>query len=360
VATISDVATAAGVATSTVSRYLSGKLSVTADTERRIRAAADALGYVANHSARTLASGRTDVVGLVVPELSNPFFAVLADLIVDEAAQRGLAVLVGSTRGNQSRESNYSDRLASGLVDGLIYVGMHRTNDRLASVVRAGLPVVVADEPLNGLPEVDTVVVDNFAGAFQATSYLLGLGHGRVAYVGGPPELYSAQERLRGYTAALHRVGQDIDKNLIQSGSYTEEFGVNVLPHLLSQGRPPTAIFAASDFIALGLLRAAETYSLDVPGDLSLTGFDDIPLNSRLRPRLTSVAQPVDQIARVCIDLLVARIRTPGATPQTRTLPVTLTVRDSAAPLQPAEKHSGEVPHPRGILINAPGTTELP
>lgn len=120
-----------------------------------------------------------------------------------------------------------------------------------------------------------------------------------------------------------------------------------MLPHLLSQGRPPTAIFAASDFIALGLLRAAETYNLDVQRDLSLAGFDDIPLNSRLRPRLTSVAQPVDQIARVCIDLLAARIRTSGATPQTRTLPVTLTVRDSAAPLQPEGKRSAEVPHPR-------------
>jgi DNA-binding LacI/PurR family transcriptional regulator len=330
--TVADVAREAGVATSTVSRWLRGELKVQPSTELRIRDAVERLNYVPHAGARGLAVGRTNVVGLVVPELTNRFFAALADAVILHAARHELSVLACSTHHDRAQEARYSDLLAAGAVDGLVYAGLYRENERLAAAARAGLPISIVDEPLTAIPEVDTTVVDNFAGAFQATSHLLSLGHTKIAYLGGPPEQPTAVERERGYIAALQRSGAEPDPVRMFRGSYSEEFGINVLPHLLSTPDPPTAIFAGSDLIALGVLGAAEQHGLDVPRDLSLVGFDDMAFNDNLRPRLTSVHQPVEAIARSAIDRLVARIDDPTIAATTVVLPVTLVIRDSSQP----------------------------
>jgi DNA-binding LacI/PurR family transcriptional regulator len=330
VATLSEVARMAGVSASTVSRHLRGQLSVSPETQRKIEAAFESLHYVANASARSLAAQRSGVIGLVLPGLSNPFFAALADAIADEVARLDVSLLLCTTRDVRQYEVKYTDLLEAQAVDGLLYLGAHASNARLAKVIERGLPVVVVDEPLRGLPPVTTLTVDNFTGGFQATSYLIELGHRRVCYLGGPAELGTEKERRRGYGEALSRAGIAVDPALVFSGPYTEGFGVSVLPHLLTRKVPPSAVFCASDHTALGLMSAAHRHGIKLPDELSIVGFDDIGVAGYTTPQLTSVHQPVGDIAKYAVEMLAARIDHPSAPPGQRTLPVELIVRESA------------------------------
>ena len=331
-ATIQEVAKAAGVAASTLSRYLNGQLRVSAATEARMLEAVRELGYVPNAQARNLARRRSGVIGFVVPEISNPYFGAIADYVVEAVERHGLLVLLCSTRSHAAKEASYIDLLASGAIDGMLYLGSFRFNERLAVAVRGGLPVVVVDEPITGLPEVHTVVMDDYAGGYQAASYLVALGHRRIAFVSGPAELASVQERRRGYGDALRKGGIDPEQQLTLAGHFTEQFGMSALPRLLAPTQPPTAAFVASDYIALGMLSAAETHGVSVPGDLSVVGFDDIRFSQYVRPRLTTIRSPLERLAQVGVELLLERLAGRESAARTEVLPVELIVRESAAP----------------------------
>jgi len=241
VPTIQDVARAAGVAASTVSRYLNGQLKVSPATEAKVLEAVAELGYVPNAAGRNLARRRSGVIGFVVPEISNPYFGTIADHVVEAVERHGRLVLLCSHRSQSVKQSSYIDLLATGAVDGMLYLGSFRSNERLAVAIADGLPVVVVDEPIAGLPPVSTVVMDDYAGGYQATSYLVALGHRRIAFVSGPDELGSVQERFRGYRDALAKGGLDTADQVRLSGQFTEQFGMSALPHLLAAAEPPTA-----------------------------------------------------------------------------------------------------------------------
>jgi DNA-binding LacI/PurR family transcriptional regulator len=332
VSTIQDVARAAGVAASTVSRYLNGQLRVSPATEARVLEAVRELGYLPNVQARNLARRRSGVIGFVVPELRNPYFGEIADFVVEAVERHGLLVLLCSTRSQEARQSAYIDLLATGAIDGMLYLGSFRSNERLAAAIRGGLPVVVVDEPIAGLPPVHTVIMDDYAGGYQATSYLVALGHRRIAFVSGPSELGSVQERYRGYSDALRKGGLDPDQQIRLSGHFTEQFGMSALPHLLAAAEPPTAAFVPSDYIALGVLSAAEANGIRVPQDLSIVGFDDIRFSQYVRPRLTTIRSPLDRLAETGVDLLFERLGDQDRPARTEVLPVELVVRESAAP----------------------------
>jgi DNA-binding LacI/PurR family transcriptional regulator len=173
--------------------------------------------------------------------------------------------------------------------------------------------------------------MDDYAGGYQATSYLVALGHRRIAFVSGPAELGSVQERYRGYCDAL-RVGCiDAEGQVNLAGQFTEQFGMSALPHLLAAAQPPTAAFVASDYIALGVLSAAEMHGIKVPDDLSIVGFDDIRFSQYVRPRLTTIRSPVDRLAQQGVELLFERLQDPQAPARTQVLPVELVIRESAA-----------------------------
>jgi DNA-binding LacI/PurR family transcriptional regulator len=331
VTTIQDVARAAGVSASTVSRYLNGQLRVSPATEAKVLGAVSELGYVPNAQARNLARRRSGVIGFVVPEISNPYFGSIADHVVEAVERHGRLVLLCSHRSQAVRQSSYIELLASGAIDGMLYLGSFRSNERLATAIAGGLAVVVVDEPIAGLPPVHTVVMDDYAGGYQATSYLVALGHRRIAFVSGPAELGSVQERYRGYTDALRKAGIDPAVQVSHAGQFTEQFGMSVLPHLLGAAEPPTAAFVASDYIALGVLSSAEAHGIGVPEDLSIVGFDDIRFSQYVRPRLTTIRSPVDRLAEVGVELLFERLADPEAPARTEVLPVELVVRESAA-----------------------------
>jgi DNA-binding LacI/PurR family transcriptional regulator len=332
VTTLADVARAAAVSPSTVSRYLSGQLRLQPATERRIQQAVQVLKYIPNASAKRLAGGSTGVLGLVLPDMSNPFFASFADATAQAALGHDLTIMLCATRDSRENEERYTDLLAARAVDGLIYVGMHARNPRLAQAIADGLPVVIVDELLEEVPSVSTISVDNFSGAFQATRYLTGLGHRCVAYVGGPAELMTEKERRRGYTAALGQAGLGQQDDLMFSGPYSEDTGVSALPRILTHPSRPTAVFCASDYTALGLLSAVDLLGVTVPGDLSVVGFDDAQVVRYTRPKLTTVRQPVSALAAGAVDLVLERVGDASAGPRQLVLPVELIVRDSAAP----------------------------
>jgi DNA-binding LacI/PurR family transcriptional regulator len=175
-------------------------------------------------------------------------------------------------------------------------------------------------------------VMDDYAGGYQATSYLVALGHRRIAFVSGPSELGSVQERYRGYSDALTKAGIDPSGQVSQAGQFTEQFGMSTLPYLLAAAESPTAAFVASDYIALGMLSAAETHGIRVPEDLSIVGFDDIRFSQYVRPRLTTIRSPVDRLAQVGVELLFERLADPEAPARTEVLPVELVIRESAGP----------------------------
>lgn len=339
--TIQDVARAAGVAASTVSRYLNGQLKVSPATEAKVLGAVTELGYVPNSVARNLAQRRSGVIGFVVPEISNPYFGAIADYVVEAVERHGSLVMLCSHRSQSLKQSSYIELLASGAIDGMLYLGSFRSNERLAVAIADGLPVVVVDEPITGLPPVHTVVMDDYAGGYQAASYLVALGHRRIAFVSGPSELGSVQERYRGYCDALRKGGLEPAGQVRLSGQFTEQFGMSALPHLLAAAEPPTAAFVASDYIAFGLMSAAEAHGIRVPDDLSVVGFDDIRFSQYVQPRLTTIRSPVERMARLGVELLFERLQDPAAPARTEVLPVELVIRESAAALVLARSRAG-------------------
>ncbi|TDD90584.1 LacI family transcriptional regulator [Saccharopolyspora karakumensis] len=335
--TLTKVAQRAGVSASTASRYLRGQLKVQEETAARIDEAVRELGYEA-HRPEAAKSEQGSVVALVVPDLINPFFAALADETANLAAAAGTSLVVGVTGRRAERESSIS-ALAAGAeaVDGLIYVGMHRRNPRLTQAVAEGLPVVAVDEEIDIEPDIDTVTVDNFGGAYQATTYLVQLGHRNIAHIAGPPELSTTQERLRGYREALQAAGLEFDPTLVLHGPYTEQFGASTFPHLAKAATAPTAVFVGSDIAAIGVLGAAELHGIRIPEDLSVVGCDGIRVGQWLRPKLTTLQQPITELAQAALDIISDRIAEPNSTsPKHRVLPLQLVTRGSASPVEHA------------------------
>lgn len=327
--TIKDVARAARVSPAAVSRHLNRRISLPPDTARRIDQAVETLRYYPNQLARNLSCGRSGMLGLVTPDIANPFFAQLAGAAAEEASTHGFHILLCSTQNNPERELAYLKLLNSKQLDGLVVLTSCAVSDTLEQHLSRRARVVLVDEDadLQGVPK---VFVENQQGGYLATKHLLSRGHTRVAHIGGPTYLFSAKERFAGYKAALAEEGVALEPGLTRFGFYTEAFGREATEQLLKLPQLPSAIFAASDYVALGVLRCLRERGLNVPDDVSLVGFDDIPLAGLLYPALTTVRQPIDKLGREGVRLLIKTISSGGeADPQVLRLPVALIERDS-------------------------------
>lgn len=326
-----DIAVTAQVAVSTVSRYLNGQMSLRPDTERRVIEAMKTLGYTKGTRLRTAKASRTGVIGCIVPQVEYAYFAGIADGVVAAAESHGLAVLLTSTMNHSRKQLEYVDLLVEQGVDGIVYSGNFVSNRALSSAIEHGMPVVVVDEALVGAPPTDTVLVDDYAGAYQAVAHLTSLGHQRIALVTGPPTLNSVRERRHGYIDALIKAGLDPDCQLVLSGQFTEEFGVGALPRVLAAQESPTAVFAASDIIAIGMMMGAKNLGIRIPHDLSIVGFDDVPLARYVSPRLTTIRTPLAKLAESAVNALIDRMERPDTPPRVVTTPVALVVGESSA-----------------------------
>ncbi|WP_417512521.1 LacI family DNA-binding transcriptional regulator [Microbacterium sp.] len=324
------VAAAAGVSVSTISRYLSGHLRLRPETEARVRSAIEDTGFVPA-PVKPMPDGRP-TVGIVVPRLGNSYYGRLAEGLVRAAEDQNYSAIVTSTLDNPRKQLDYVYLLESVGVKGFLYAGNYRTNAALAEVIDQGTPVVVVDEEVSDLPPVDAVLVDDYAGAFQATTYLCAQGHRNIAFVGGPASLQSTQERNRAFADALRRYDVDPGEQVTLMGSFTEEFGVAAISRVFSSQTRTSAVFAASDAIALGVLSAASSLGMSVPNDFSVVGFDDVPESRHIG--LTTVRTPLDLMAKNAVTMLAERIDGHRTAPRTLHVPVTLQIRKTTRSLE--------------------------
>jgi LacI family transcriptional regulator len=303
VPTIRDVARRAGVSPSTVSRFLTGITPVSAAKRERVGRAIRRLGFRPNALARGLKQRRSYSIGLLIPDITNPYFAEAAKGVEEAAQQGGFAVLLCDSENDPARESRYLELLRERQVDGLIYV----TAGDGASLRRLwrGRPLVVMDREVPGLAT-DSVTTDNERGAYEITRILLQHGHRRVAFLAGPQRLAPARLRLRGYRRALRELKIPAEAGLIRQGDFTVEGGRAAMEALLRHSPRPTAVVASNDVMALGAVQTIEEAGLRVPAHISVVGFDDIPVAALVRPPLTTVAQPVRQMGEVAVQLLLA------------------------------------------------------
>ena len=328
-ATIHDVAEDAGVSPTTVSRYLNRRIELPASTSARIDAAIQKLEYRPNIIARRLSTGKTEAIGLVTPEIRYPFFAEIASVIEDEAERHGYTIFVSSTRSDASREVEALNRLHDGHVDGLIMMTNLPDDGTLAALIGRRRNVVVVDEDIPNV-SVPRVLVENEHGSHAATRHLIEMGHRSIGFVGGPAGLFTVEERKAGYLRALREAGIAVRDDLIVIGSFSPDFAQQATARFVALGAPPTAILASSDFTAIGVLRGLGAAGLSIPEDMSLATFDEVPMTEFLRPPLSSVRQPVEELGRQGFAVLFALLHGRHAKPVTR-LPVEFTRRGSVA-----------------------------
>src|SRR5829696_17677 len=324
-ATIREVAESAGVSYATVSHVINNTRLVSQETRERVLAAMDALHYRPNALARSLRQGKTNTIGLVLPDSANPFFAEISRSIEDEAFKKGYSVFFCNTELDTQRELLYVDVLSKKQVDGIIFVAAGDQADSLDFLLRRSMPVVMIDRDVPKV-QVDAVLTDNQLGGFLATRHLLELGHTRIACIAGPSSITPSAERITGYRNSLEEAGLAADETLILRGDYHAQSGMEMTHAILKMDPRPTAIFAMNDLMALGALRAAAEEGCSVPGDLAVVGYDDLELAHFTNPPLTTIAQPKKEIGAQAISLLVDRMSRRDQPPSRIVLPPELIV----------------------------------
>jgi LacI family transcriptional regulator len=333
VATVRDVAERAGVSVATAARALGGYGSVSGAARTRVLDAAAALGYQPNDVARALASGASRTIGLIVGDFENPFFATAARGLSDVVDGEGYTLLLANSDESLERERRAIQAFRARSVDALVICPV---SDQSASGLRdLGCPVVLLDRAVRGL-QLDAVTVGNAAGASRAVQHLIDLGHRRIGAVTDTASINSTAQRLRGYRSALREAGLTIDNALVSVGSSSQEGGYQAALALLRSPRRPDAIFATSNFMTAGTVRAMRELGLRVGSDVALVGFDDTDWAAHSDPPVTVVRQPVMEMGRRAGELLLARLGDPGAPPQRVRLPTELIVRQSAGEPAPA------------------------
>jgi LacI family transcriptional regulator len=332
-ATIREVAEMAGVSFATVSHVINHTRFVSEETRERVLAAMKELDYRPNALAQSLRSGKTKTFGLILPDISNPFFAEIGRCIEDAAFKLGYSVILCNSERDPTKEEFYVEVLSKKQVDGVIFVGTTDQVESLDLLLSQELPVVVIDRDLPDL-EVDAILIDNHYGGTQATRHLIDCGHRRIACIGGPSLVTPDSKRVTAYKEALIEAGLPWDERLVIRGDYHPESGYEITKLLLDQPDPPTAFFVCNDMMAFGSLRAIVNAGCQVPGDISIVGFDDIELASYFNPTLTTVAQPKVEIGIRATQLLIERIAQKSRPYQREVLPVKLIVRDSSGPLK--------------------------
>ena len=328
--TIADVARSAGVSRATVSRYLNNTLNLPADTASRIDKAVQKLKYRPNRIALGLKRGKTDSLGLVVPDIANPFYGALASHVEAEAEAAGLSLTLYSSRNRLEREILLLDQQASRPVDGLIFLTNHSGNGLLSRRINSLGRIVLLDEdvPSTVAPK---VFVDNERGGYEATRYLIEMGHQQIAHVTGPKDLFSVRARYAGYKRALQQAGIELNRSLILSGTYTPECGRAAIDRLFAQNPAPSAVFASSDCIIVGILEALRDRNVSVPAEISVIGFDDLIFTQLLHPPVTTVRQPIADLAQVGVSILLDCIKGISHRGEVVRLPVQLIKRTSVA-----------------------------
>src|SRR5688572_12278237 len=353
-ATIREVAESARVSYATVSHVINNTRLVSQETRERVLEAMAALNYRPNALARSLRQGKSNTIGLVLPDSANPFFAEISRSIEDEAFKKGYSVFLCNTELDTQRELLYVDVLSKNQVGGIIFVATGDQADSLDFLLRQSMPVVMIDRDVPNV-EVDAVLTDNQLGGYLATHHLIELGHKRIACIAGPSSITPSAERIIGYRRALEQAGLAYDENLIVRGDYHAQSGLEITHSMLTMNPRPTAIFALNDLMALGALRAAAEADCSVPKDLAVVGYDDLEIAHFTNPPLTTIAQPKKKIGVQAVNLLVDRISQKSIPTSRLVLAPELIIRRSTQELDQFKASSAP-----GLNPAVPSAVDLP
>ncbi|HWT82144.1 MAG TPA: LacI family DNA-binding transcriptional regulator [Candidatus Methylomirabilis sp.] len=333
-ATRADVARRARVSVATVSYVINdGPRPVATATRERVLRAIRRLDYRPSEVARSLRLQKTRTIGLILPDTANPFYAALAKGVEDTGFTRGYSVLLCHSDYDAAREQAYAEVLISKQVDGVIYIQATPDPSAVRRLLNRRIPTVAVDREIPDL-EIDCVVADNFGGSRAATEHLLALGHRRIGCFVRASSLSNATERVRGYQAAMAEAGLPATPDLFVSSGHGYEDGRKAMAQLLGVGIRPTAVLAYPDTMAIGAIRASLDAGLQVPEQMSVVGFDDIPSSAFIHPPLTTVSMPKWEMGQRAAEVLLTRIGggETGRPSQRLVLPTTLIVRESTAP----------------------------
>jgi LacI family transcriptional regulator len=333
-ATIRDIADLAGVSIATVSRVLNDRPDVAPETRENVLQVVREHGFSTNRGARGLSSGRTGMIGLTLPLVADAYFGPMLSGAAEALYERDMRIVLAPTLHEHDREVSLLERLMRGTTDGAILMLPEESIEELRMLQRQGFPFVVVD-PREPPPEgVACVAAMHASGAKVATEHLLTLGHRRIGAIAGAPGWYATEERLLGFRAALAAAGILLDPQLVVYSDWRMPRGMEAAEQLLALPDPPTAIFGFNDNVAIGALHAARKRGLSVPDDLSVVGFDDTELAVIVTPQLTSVRQPLAEMGRMGVSLLIRILEGQRVDALRVELATKLVVRESTGPLR--------------------------
>jgi LacI family transcriptional regulator len=326
-----DIAKRAGVAPITVSRVINNSGYVSQSTRERVEAAVKELGYVPNTIARGLRSKRTHTLALIVTDITNPYFTSMARGVEDAAGECNYTVIYCNTDESETKEEKYANMLAQRQVDGVLLVPSCGNAKTIKFLESNDIDVVVLDRRISGV-RADIVCSDSKNGAYRLVKLLIGLGHKRIAIITGHKDVSTSADRVTGYQHALTEAGLS-ENELVYYGAYNEQSGYEFTNQAMMQLQKPTAIFGANNFIAIGIIKALHDLKLDVPGDVSVVGFDDLPESMFMRPFLTVARQRAYEMGRLATELLLKRIAGELSEEYREIiLPIEIIVRESSGP----------------------------
>lgn len=326
--TIKDVAARAGVSQATASRVLSGHPATSGDSRDRVTAAAQQLNFRPNAQARSLRSAKTNVVGLLVSDVRNPFFADLAHAVEQAALAAGYVILLGNANESEEQQNRFLDTLVDHRVDGVIVAPQGDGSGSISSLLERGVPAVFVDRTVHGV-SVPSVTTDSRQGISEAVRHLAGQGHRRIGYIAGPQSVSTGRERYAAFVDAMRGAGLDQDAELTVFGDFQAASGAAATGQLLRLDKPPTAILAADSPMAAGAVSQIRQQGLRLGQDIALVAFDDIDWFALLNPSLSVISHSVEDMGRTAVDLLVSVIS--GGQPESVMLPSRLIIRESTS-----------------------------
>jgi len=329
-ASIRDVARLAGVSTATVTRALRGDASVKPATMARVKAAAARLDYVPSAAARALSQGRSNLLGLFVPDIVNPFYAEVAQGLEDRAAEARYHCVIASSHLDPERERHLVTSIQDGTLAGLAATTVGTGETFIAALSGKRGPLVLVDRRPRGI-KAPLVHTNNRKVTRDAVGRLFSMGHTRIAMISGPRDFDTASQRLSGFRLAHRDASRPVDDDLVRHGHLGETGGITAMNELLAMTSRPTAVFCFNNLVTVGALKAIREARLKIPTDISVLAFDDMSLFSLVDPPITAIAQPAYEMGRTAADLLLRQIGGETALPDI-VLPATLIMRDSLAP----------------------------
>jgi len=312
VATLKEVAKKAGVSITTASKILNDKpfqIHISEETKKKVLEVAKELNYYPNIFARSLRTKKTGIVGVIVSDITDPYFGGIINGAEKILNENDYYFLLSSAQNSPQREELYLTKLRKSRVDGLLILGgtQRFTNNEVEQLVRSGIPIVVVGRSAPH-PDICSVTVDNFTGGFLATEHLIKLGHQDIVHITTTEPRVDGEERLNGYKSAMEKHGLK-NKCWIEKGDITAESGYKAMTNTLKKGKRPTAVFAFNDISALGVMRAIRNQGLRIPENIAVVGFDDIPIAAHFDPPLTTMRQPQEEMGIRGAELLIRAIR---------------------------------------------------